>query len=198
LNFNSGSFGNVPSAVAAHQLQLLRDADTQPDVPPPRPPPPPLPRPSHTINQAWFRGRYQQLLSSARHALAAYIHAPPSDVVFVENASDGINAVLRSLPPPRRAKVMLLSTAYSMVKHTAAAFCQCVVTVDITFPVLSPREVIAAVLSDLKLHKPQLLIVIVPHLPSHHFAPSAAPALTINASPPPPLPQQHHLNSNSL
>jgi isopenicillin-N epimerase len=109
--------------------------------------------------QAWFRGRYQQLLKRARASLASYINAPASDVVFVENASDGINAIVRSLPPHVRSKVMILSTAYSMVKHTVNAFCQCVVTCDISFPVLSPREVTAAVIAGLKQHQPQLLIV---------------------------------------
>jgi hypothetical protein len=50
-----------------------------------------------------------------------------------------------------------------MVRHTASTFCQCVVTVEITFPVLSSREVTAAVLAELKRHQPQLLVVRSPH-----------------------------------
>jgi len=57
-----------------------------------------------------------------RAKLARYINAKSKDdVVFVDNASNGINAVLRSLAPDIQktgGKFLFLSTAYTMVKNT--------------------------------------------------------------------------------
>ena len=42
--------------------------------------------------------------------------AAEDDVVFIPNASDAVNAVLRSLQPPVGQKILLLNTAYGMVR----------------------------------------------------------------------------------
>lgn len=49
-----------------------------------------------------------------------YINADPADVVFIENASGAINAVIRSLAPTRlqKGRVLFLSTAYPVIPHT--------------------------------------------------------------------------------
>ena len=54
----------------------------------------------------WFRNNltgsgnslYIDQLIAAREALAKYIHAPLNETAIVDNASHGINAVLRSVP----------------------------------------------------------------------------------------------------
>jgi selenocysteine lyase/cysteine desulfurase len=40
------------------------------------------------------------------------------EVVLVENASSGVNGLLRSLPLKKGDRVLVFNTAYGMVKHT--------------------------------------------------------------------------------
>jgi isopenicillin-N epimerase len=54
-------------------------------------------------------------MNTVRAQLAAYIGASEDDLVFIPNASDGVNTVLRSLQPPVGQKILLLNTAYGMV-----------------------------------------------------------------------------------
>jgi selenocysteine lyase/cysteine desulfurase len=62
-------------------------------------------------------------INQVRNKLAKYIHsASPNDVVLVDNASHGINAVLRSLATnllsQKNSKILYLQTAYRMVLNT--------------------------------------------------------------------------------
>ncbi len=67
------------------------------------------PRPVFETYQAWqlelerqpveFLGRrHDTLLEEARKALGAYVHADPEDLVFVPNATTGLNIIARSIP----------------------------------------------------------------------------------------------------
>ncbi len=67
------------------------------------------PRPVFEAYQAWQREleaqpveflgrRYAALLAGARQPLATYLNAPADDLVFVPNATTGLNIVARSLP----------------------------------------------------------------------------------------------------
>ena len=67
--------------------------------------------------------RYVSDSESCRERLSSYINSnDPNDVVFVDNASHGINAVLRSLASnllqDSNSKILYLQTAYQMVKNT--------------------------------------------------------------------------------
>lgn len=64
-------------------------------------------------------------MDGVRRELGAYVGSDPQDVVFVDNASHGINAVLRSIMAATcrarsgtRSKVLYLDTAYRMVQNT--------------------------------------------------------------------------------
>lgn len=96
-NLNHGSFGSPPLAVlrARHQYEL--DMELAPD--------------------AWLRYGVYDRLASVRTALAQYVGANASDVVFVENASHGVNAVLRSMRLTSDDRVLYLNVAYQMVKN---------------------------------------------------------------------------------
>ncbi len=67
------------------------------------------PRPVFEAYQAWqlelerqpveFLGRrHDELLAEARRALGAYVNADPDDLVFVPNATTGLNIIARSIP----------------------------------------------------------------------------------------------------
>jgi selenocysteine lyase/cysteine desulfurase len=73
VNFNHGSFGACPRQV----IQARRSyEDTQEQSP-----------------DAWMRGGYEMVLDVVRANLAAYVNAPVSNIVFIENASSGVSLV---------------------------------------------------------------------------------------------------------
>jgi isopenicillin-N epimerase len=115
VNFNQGSYGVIAKPVFEAQTKRLTEIEWNPE--------------------AWFRfylepnpdagsthhcgATFQCALKEARAVLAQYIGARALDIVFVENASHGINAVLRSVPLfLKRKKILSLDIAYGMVKET--------------------------------------------------------------------------------
>ena len=52
-----------------------------------------------------------------RNAIAEYIGADGQDLVFVSNASAGVNSVLRSLKVPKDKCCLYLNIAYPMVTN---------------------------------------------------------------------------------
>eukprot|EP01052_Picozoa_sp_SAG31_P040944 SAG31_NODE_6068_length_2185_cov_1.495686_3_plen_300_part_00 len=59
---------------------------------------------------------YRPYLNSARESVANELSCEGEDIVFVENASSGVNAVMRSMPWQPGDKVLYLNCAYGMVK----------------------------------------------------------------------------------
>src|SRR5260370_40120746 len=74
---NHGSFGACPSAVLEMQASLRREMEREP--------------------VDFLVAVLPTLLDAAREALAVFLVAAPEDLVFVPNATAGVNAVLRSL-----------------------------------------------------------------------------------------------------
>jgi isopenicillin-N epimerase len=97
INLNHGSYGAVPRVVtaAAHNWDAL--TESCPDC--------------------FYRYTARPLLSKVLNSLANYVGADAADVVFIENASEGVNTVLRSLRVPAGKKLLYLNTAYGMVKN---------------------------------------------------------------------------------
>ena len=74
---NHGSYGACPAPVFARYQELQRELERNPSE---------------------FLGRrFDDLLAEARAALAGFVGARPEDLVFVPNATAGLNAVIRSL-----------------------------------------------------------------------------------------------------
>src|ERR1041384_4589190 len=74
---NHGSFGSCPRAVLAVQTRIREELELQP---------------------VKFLVRiYEERWDSARRAMAEFVGADEDDLVFVPNATSGINTVLRSL-----------------------------------------------------------------------------------------------------
>lgn len=74
---NHGSFGACPRAILELQSKLRRQMEAEP------------------VQFLWRR--YEERLEPSRRALARFVGARPRDLVFVTNATTGVNAVLRSL-----------------------------------------------------------------------------------------------------
>ncbi|HWB59157.1 MAG TPA: aminotransferase class V-fold PLP-dependent enzyme, partial [Chthoniobacteraceae bacterium] len=74
---NHGAFGGCPRAVQECQAEWRARLERQP---------------LHFLTR-----ELEPLLDAARAALAEFVGAEPDDLVFVGNATSGINTVLRSL-----------------------------------------------------------------------------------------------------
>eukprot|EP00518_Triparma_eleuthera_P010005 CAMPEP_0182479306 /NCGR_PEP_ID=MMETSP1319-20130603/33945_1 /TAXON_ID=172717 /ORGANISM="Bolidomonas pacifica, Strain RCC208" /LENGTH=421 /DNA_ID=CAMNT_0024680723 /DNA_START=190 /DNA_END=1455 /DNA_ORIENTATION=- len=100
-NYNHGSFGTTAKYVLAAQQGYVRQQEARPDV--------------------WFRSTYKKLMQTTRDKLAKQAGLSSSDnLVLLENASAAVNAIFRSLALNPGDIFIYLSSAYGMVKHTAA------------------------------------------------------------------------------
>jgi isopenicillin-N epimerase len=130
---NHGSFGACPRPVLDEQTALRARLESDPI--------------------RFMDAELPGLLDGARTRLASFLAANPADLVFVPNATSGINAVLRSLQPLVGPGDELLTTdheynatlnALAFVARGAGAH---VVTARVPFPVSSPEQVVDAVLA---------------------------------------------------
>ena len=95
---NHGSYGACPEPVFARYQELQRELERNP---------------------VEFLGRrFAQLTGEARAALAAFVGARPDDLVFVPNATSGLNAVIRSLQLAPGDEVLTTRHEYGAVVRT--------------------------------------------------------------------------------
>ncbi len=118
LSVNHGSFGAAPRVVLAAQQDWQRRMEAQP-------------------------GRFMRavLPDALRHAAArmgAFIGADGKDIAFVENATTGCNAVLRSLRLEPDDEIVVLTHGYGAVRNTVQYLTQRVgarmVEAEVPFP----------------------------------------------------------------
>ncbi|MCX7930891.1 MAG: aminotransferase class V-fold PLP-dependent enzyme [Chlorobi bacterium] len=128
---NNGSFGATPIEVLETQHQWQLRFEQEP---------------------VEFVGRHlHRELREAAQTMARFLSAQGDDVVFVENATTGVNAVLRSIAPLLRPGDQLLTTShvYNAVRramqHTAALTGAEYVEVQVPFPIASSDVVVEVV-----------------------------------------------------
>ena len=126
LPLNHGSFGTYPKSIRddLHKWQDLSEA--RPDT--------------------FIRYDYPKLLDSARDAMASFLDVPAHEVVFLQNATTGINTVLRSLIFQQGDVILHFSTLYGACGKTVEYICETTPaesgTVMLEYP-LSDDEVVA-------------------------------------------------------
>jgi isopenicillin-N epimerase len=91
---NHGTFGACPRPVFEAYQRFQRELERQP------------------IEFLALERRFPALLDEARLELAAYVGAPPDDLVFATNASSALNAVIRSLTLEPGDEVLLGNAEY--------------------------------------------------------------------------------------
>lgn len=95
---NHGSFGATPRPVFEAYQRWQRELERQP---------------------VEFLGRrFRSLMAAAREALAAFLGVAPQDVVYVTNATTGLNIVARSLPLGRGDEVLITDHEYGALTRT--------------------------------------------------------------------------------
>lgn len=95
---NHGSYGATPKKVLAEQAKWRGQLEEQP---------------CRFINQI-----APGAIRAAAADLAAFLGAEADDVVFVENTTQGINAILRSLPFQHGDEVVVVDHVYNAVRKT--------------------------------------------------------------------------------
>lgn len=127
---NHGSFGSCPLAVLEFQRELRDRMERQP--------------------VKFFVRDLEELLDSARVRLAKFVGAKADDLVFVPNATSGVNAVLRSLTFEPGDELLVTDHEYNACRnaldHLAQRTGARVVVANIPFPLASVEEIIEAVM----------------------------------------------------
>lgn len=127
---NHGSFGACPTPILKLQSELRQQMEAEP------------------VQFLWRR--YEERLEPARVALAKFVGARSRDLVFVTNATTGVNAVIRSLKLQRGDEVLTTNLDYNACRnalaeavHRAGAR---LVIASVPFPLSSVGEILEAVL----------------------------------------------------
>ncbi len=125
---NHGSYGATPRYVQAAQTRW-RDAMEREPV-------------------RFMSDELPDALGAAVARLAAFVGATASRLAFIENATSGANAVLRSIDWHAGDRIVLGNHAYPAVKHTAqfvaARYGVDVIEAKIPWPLAGPAEMVAA------------------------------------------------------
>jgi len=147
LTVNHGSFGATPLPVRAAQRAWQDRIERQPS-----------------------RFIVAELAPALRHAagvLADFLAAPADSVAFLDNATTGCNAVLRSLRLEPDDEILILSHTYgavrNAVRHVAAAAGARVIEAVLPFPDPTPDGVLAAIASALG---PKTRLAVMDHITS--------------------------------
>lgn len=118
LTVNHGAFGATPKVVLAEQTVWRDRMEAQPSV--------------------FMRSILPKALRASAEALAAFLGAEGDDLVFVDNATTGCNAVLRSLSLKPGDEIVLHGQAYGAVANTARYVAELsgarIVTAALAFP----------------------------------------------------------------
>jgi isopenicillin-N epimerase len=126
---NHGSFGATPESVFAEYGRWQRELERQP---------------------VEFLGRRaEHLLDEARATMAAHLGCERDDLVFVSNATTGINVVAKSLPLEPGDEVVGTDLEYGACERSWEWFCEQrharYVKAHVPLPLTSPEEVVEAI-----------------------------------------------------
>jgi len=139
---NHGSFGACPTVVLQAQQRYRLQMEREP--------------------VRFFTREREPLLDAARDALGKFLGADPADLVFVRNATEGVNSVLRSLDFDREDELLVTDHAYNacrnVIEYVAQRNNAKVVVIKIPMPIRSPDEAVKAVLGAVT-EKSRILLI---------------------------------------
>ena len=144
---NHGSFGACPRAVMECHRAWQERMERQPV-------------------QFLYRD-LEGLLDQARGALAEFVGAQADDLVFVGNATTGVNTVLRSFPFQPGDEILTTNHEYNACRNVAEFVAQQtgakVVVAEVPFPVQSVEDIIAPILAQVT---PRTRLALLDHITS--------------------------------
>jgi isopenicillin-N epimerase len=128
---NHGSFGACPRPVRDYQVRVRERLERQP--------------------VRFFIEECEPLMDEARSVLADFLGAQPADLVFLPNATAGVNTVLRSLALRRGDELIVTDHAYNACRnaldYVAARSKTPVRPVSVPFPLRGPKDVVAPIMN---------------------------------------------------
>jgi isopenicillin-N epimerase len=144
---NHGSFGACPIPVLEAQTSFREQLEREP--------------------LRFLMREFEPLLDHARNQLAAFIGTSSDELVFVPNATTGVNAVLRSLSFDPGDELLTTNQEYNACGNTldfvASRTGAKVIVAEIPFPIESPEQVVEAVI---KCVSPQTKLALLDHIVS--------------------------------
>ncbi|WP_404310674.1 aminotransferase class V-fold PLP-dependent enzyme [Neorhodopirellula lusitana] len=146
---NHGSFGATPRCVLAAQQEWITRLETEPIE---------FLAPERTLLPK---------LDQVRNRIAKLVHAAAPDIAFVRNATDGVNAVVRSLPLQAGDELLVTNHGYkactNAVRYAAERCGATVVTANLPFPITDSSEVIDSIAACLT---PRTRWILIDHVTS--------------------------------
>src|SRR5450631_1648749 len=144
---NHGSFGACPAAVLAQQTALRLEMEREP--------------------VDFLSVNLPARLNAAREALSSFLGAEPADLVFVPNATAGVNAVLRSLSLERDDELLVTNHTYAACRKTiefvATRTGARVVVANLPFPCRNEAQIITTILQRVS---PKTRLALLDHVTS--------------------------------
>lgn len=127
---NHGSFGACPRVVLEKQLEYQRELEREP--------------------VDYLVRRIAPLIDENRGELAKLVGADPADMVFVQNATAGVNSVVRSLDFQPGDEILVTAHDYNacrnVIRYVAERTGAVVVEVPLPLPITSPQQIVDSVL----------------------------------------------------
>lgn len=141
---NHGSFGATPTAVLGAQRELQDRLEREP------------------LRFLSPERDLESKLDAVRGVIAGLVASDPADVAFVRNATDGVNAVLRSLSLAAGDEIVISNHGYNACNNAArfvAERAEAKVRVaQIPFPIAGPDDVLAAIEAEFTARTRLLLV----------------------------------------
>jgi isopenicillin-N epimerase len=129
---NHGSYGACPKPVFEEYQHWQRELERQP--------------------VEFFRSQNPDLLAAARARLARYVNCDVENLIFVQNATTGLNLAIRSLPLREGDEILTTDHEYGSLDMTWEFACAKTgaryIRHPIPLPVTSPEELVDAFWSD--------------------------------------------------
>jgi len=144
---NHGSFGACPRPVLNAQARLREQLEREP--------------------VRFFMREFEALLDDARNQVAEFVGAEPEQLVFVQNATTGVNSVLRSLQFESGEELLTTDHEYNACRNALDFIAERtgaqVVVAKIPFPIDSPEQVVEAVMEQVT---PKTRLALIDHVTS--------------------------------
>ena len=144
---NHGAFGSCPWAVLQFQQSFRERLERRPIQ--------------------FLVRELEPLLDEARTELARFVSADPQDLVFVANATAGVNTVLRSLQFSAGDELLVTNHEYNATRNAVNYIAERagarVVVAEVPFPLSGPDEVIEAVMEKIT---PRTRLAVLDHVTS--------------------------------
>lgn len=141
---NHGSFGATPTVVLEHQRQQQDALESQP------------------VRFLAHERELEPKLDRVRQAIGELVNAGSGDLVFVRNATDGVNAVLRSMRLSQGDEIVITDHGYNAcnnVAHFVAERAGATVKVaEVPFPVESDEQILQQILDSFSSRTKVLLV----------------------------------------